>query len=126
MAVVEIDQKWVDEVHSLGSPEAVEVSTIVEEALRQHLFHLRQKKIERERRFYEENYPQLAAEYLGTFIAIHQCVIVDSDADGRVLARRVRTKFGRSPIAIIQVQDSPNPMSFNVRRPQLLTAQSAH
>ena len=119
MATVEIDQRWVDEIESLSNGTVLELPKVVDEAIRQHMFKLRQEKIDQERRYYEAHYGELAKQYLNQYIAIHNNAIVDADNDGRILARRVRHKFGRVPIAIIQVQETPEPAAFTIRSPRL-------
>ncbi|RME64868.1 MAG: hypothetical protein D6790_02630 [Caldilineae bacterium] len=121
MPVVEIDQRWVEELKSVGDIAPDDLRSIVDDALRQHFFYLRQKKIEQERKYYEANHAALYRKYAGKYIAIHNGEVVDVDEDGRVLARRVRQRFGRLPIAIIQVRDSPEPPIFAVRRPRVVS-----
>lgn len=119
MPVVEIDQRWVDEMKSVGDIAPDDLSAVVDDALRQHFFRLRQKKIDRERQFYEANHAALLDEYAEKFIAIHNGAVVGADEDGRVLSRQMRQQFGRTPIAIIQVQENPEPPTFTVRRPRV-------
>jgi hypothetical protein len=119
MPVVEIDQRWVEEMESVGDIAPDDLNAVVDDALRQHFFHLRQRKIDRERQFYEANHATLLEKYKGKFIAVHNGDVVGVDDDGHLLSRRVRQQFGRTPVAMIQVQDSPEPPTLRIRRPRL-------
>ena len=119
MATVEIDQRWVDEIHLLGNETDLDLSTEVESALRQHLFKLRQAKIDRERQWYETHHDELAQQDMGQYIAIHNQTVVDTDGDGHVLARRSRSAWGRIPIAIILVQEQSSPPMLILHTPRL-------
>ncbi|MEZ4657610.1 MAG: hypothetical protein R2911_08565 [Caldilineaceae bacterium] len=87
MATIEIDQRWVDELHLLGHDAELDLSAEIEVALRQHLFKLRQAKINA-RQWYEAHHGELVKKYIGRYIAIHNQTVVDTDADGRALAKR--------------------------------------
>jgi len=120
MSVVEVDSGLVDEIRTLGGMENGEVTAVVEDALRLHIFHLRQHKLDQECNFYEENHAQIVDQYLGRYVAIHHGQVIDADDDGSVLSRRVRKKFGRVPIAIIHVQETPDWPVLRIRRPRLI------
>lgn len=119
MATIEIDERWIDELRTLNNGKQFDLSTEVESALRYHLFKLRQSKIAHERRFYEESHAEIVEKYLGQYVAIHNHAIVDSDADGRSLSARMRQKLGRTPVAIILVEQHPDPPAVTLRAPRL-------
>lgn len=119
MSVVEIDSDLMNEIRIYGGPENGNLTAVIEDILRQHLFRLRQKKFDQECDSYEKNHPQIVEKYLGRYVAIHHGEVIDADEDGSVLSKRVREKFGRTPIAIIHVQDSPEWPVLRIRRPRL-------
>lgn len=119
MATVEIDERWIDELRSLNNGKQFDLSNEVESAVRYHLFKLRQSKIADERQYYEENHTEIAEKHLGQYVAIHNHAIVDSDADGRSLSARLRQKLGRTPVAIIFVEEHPDPPIISLRAPRL-------
>ncbi|HRJ43260.1 MAG: hypothetical protein KJZ86_05840 [Caldilineaceae bacterium] len=120
MAVVEVDSNLVQEIRTYGGLENGSLTSLIEDALRRHLFRLRQHKLDQECDFYEESHAQIVEKYLGQYVAIHHRQVVDADADGTVLSKRVRQKFGRVPIAIIHVQETPEWPVLRIRRPRLI------
>jgi hypothetical protein len=121
MPVIELDQHLIDELASLDEAKATQLEQVVHEAMRQHLFRLRQDKIARERRYYEEYYQEIARQHLGQYVAIHNGVVVGADQNGHELARRIRRQYGRIPVAIIQVSPMPDPPTVFARSPRLET-----
>ncbi len=63
--------------------------------------------IEVEQRLYEKQHQQLLVEYAGQYIAMYHGELVDSDADGASLSRRIRARFGNAPVLITPVLDEP-------------------
>lgn len=120
MPAIEVDPTLIQEIRSYSKAENGDLRTVVEDALRQHLFRLRQEKIDRECDAYQKNHPEIAGKYLGQFVAIHGGEVIDADPDGVVLSKRIREKFGRIPIAIIQVRETPEWPVIRVRSPKLV------
>ena len=118
MPVIEVNPTLIQEIRSYSNPENGDLRTVVEDALRQHLFRLRQQKIDRERRYYEAHHTVLVQTYLGQYVAIHEEAIVGSAPDGHELAHQMRQKYGRIPIAIIRVEETPEPPTIRVRSPK--------
>ncbi len=118
MAVVEIDSDLVNEIYRYGKNDNGNLIPIIEDALRRHLFQLRQEKIDRERRYYEAHHTVLVQTYLGQYVAVHDEAVVGSGPDGHELAHRMRQKYGRIPIAIIRVEETPEPPTIRVRSPK--------
>ncbi len=120
MPVIDVDPVLIEEIRSFGGLENDGLNIVVEDALRRHLFRLRQHKLDQECDFYEKNHAQIVDQYVGRYVAIHHGKVVDADADGTVLSRRVRQKFGRIPIAIIHVQETTDWPVLRIRRPRLI------
>jgi D-mannonate dehydratase len=119
MPIVEVDQRWIEEMKSIGSIAPNDIGAIVDDALRAHFFHLRQQKIVKERQFYEANHSEILQKYRGKYVAIHNETVIDTDEDGHELSKRVHEKHGRIQIAIIEVRETSEPPTFKVRRPRL-------
>ena len=122
MPAVQIAQHWIDELESL-QPEAtaIDMDAVVDAALQAYTYRQRQEKIARERQWYETNHPEIVKQYLGQYIGIHNGQVVDSDADGPTLSKRLRREYGRVAIAIIHVESTPEPPTLHLRSPQLAT-----
>jgi hypothetical protein len=121
MSVIEVDPTLIQEIRAYSNAENDDLRSVVEDALRQHLFRLRQQKIDQECDAYQRNYPQIAGKYLGQFVAVHNGEVIDADNNGVVLSKRIREKFGRVPIAIIQVRETPEWPVIRVRSPRLVS-----
>jgi|GEM_PF-6926418 len=120
MSVIEVDSGLIDEIRTFDAMENGSLTAVVEEALRRHLSRLRQQKIDRERRHYETCHPVLVQSYLGQYVAIHEEAVIGSGPDGHELAREMRQKYSRIPIAIIRVEESSEPPTIRVRSPKLV------
>lgn len=124
MPIVEIAQHWVDELVELQPhPVTITINEAVDIALQQYMFRQRQEKIARERRWYEVHHHELVQQYIGQFVAIHNGQVVDADQDGRLLSRRIRQRYGRVAVAIVQVDHSPDPPIFYLRTPKIAAVQ---
>ncbi len=80
---------------------------IFAEAVRSYLWDLRRRKISEESKIYRQRYPELKDRYLGQYIAMHKGQVVDHDTDFKLLRQRVRKRFGRTPVLMTLVKDSP-------------------
>lgn len=78
-----------------------------------------ERKIAIEQQAYEEQHPRILAQYRGHYIAMHRGEIVDSDVDDRALSRRIRLRYGNTPVLITPVLDEPV-QTFHVRSPRLV------
>ncbi len=83
------------------------VSDLVNEAVSEYVFHLQQKKIEREAAAYEQMHPDLRERFLGQWVAIHDGQLVDHDSDRMALYRRVRARFPHTAILVHRVVETP-------------------
>jgi len=120
MPAIEIAQHWVDELTNLH-PETttIDIKAVVNEALQQYAYRQRQAKIARERQWYEANHATLAQGYRGQYIGVHNSQVIDSDADGPTLSKRLRRCYGRVAVAIIYVDAEPGPPVLHIRSPKL-------
>ena len=83
------------------------VNDLVNEAVENYLRARQQEKLNQEIAAYEAMHPQLKQKYLGRWIAIHDGKLVDSDADGATLYKRIRAEYGRKAVLIRQVAAEP-------------------
>jgi hypothetical protein len=123
MSVIEVDSGLLDEIRTFDGMENSSLTAVVEEALCRHLSRLRQQKIDKERRYYETCHSVLVQSYLGQYVAIHEEAVVGSGPDGHELARQMRQKYGRILIAIIRIEEPPEPPTIRVRSPKLVRIQ---
>ncbi len=91
------------------------------EAALETLWSEQQQKINQEQQQYEAQHPALLKSYSGEYIAMHQGAVVDHDGDRVVLRRRVRARFGDTPVLITPVLAEMRQI-ITVRSPRLLEA----
>ncbi len=91
------------------------------EAALETLWSEQQQKINQEQQQYEAQHPALLKSYSGEYIAMHQGAVVDHDGDSVVLRRRVRARFGDTPVLITPVLAEMRQI-ITVRSPRLLEA----
>jgi hypothetical protein len=87
--------------------EARSVNELVNEAVARYLRDRQREKIARETAAFERLHPRLRRDHPGRWVAIHDGVLVDHDADVSALVSRVRAAFGRTSVLIRQVRDEP-------------------
>lgn len=75
--------------------------------------------IDEEQKKYEAQHPELFKQYAGQYIAMHLGEVVDSDADDSELSRRIRSRFGNTPVLITPVLAEPM-QTFVVCSPRLI------
>lgn len=83
------------------------VNDLVNEAVEFYLREQQRTKLDREVAAYEKLHPTLKQTHLGQWVAIHHEKLVDHDADGPSLYRRIRAKYGRVSVLIRQVTEQP-------------------
>jgi len=74
-------------------------------AIRRYLWNLDRRKISAESQVYRQRHAELKDRYLGQYIAMHNGQVVDHDPDFQTLYRRIRQRFGRTPVMITLVED---------------------
>lgn len=107
----------VHEVQQVATHEGKEVEKVVEEAVRHHLAHYRQKRILAETEAWYRLPVETRQQYHGQFVAVYNGEIVDHDPDRSQLYFRVRNRYDRQPVLIIEGGDQPMPV-YRVRSPR--------
>ena len=87
--------------------ESRSVQEIVNEALKIYLQAQDSEVIDREQKAFERMHGELLASHRGQWVAIHNGKLVDSAEDISTLNARVRKIYGRKPILMTPVTDSP-------------------
>jgi hypothetical protein len=55
------------------------------------------------------------ARYEGQYVAVHGQQVVDSDHDDLVLFRRIRSRYGRTPVLMLPAEGPPEIKAFSPR-----------
>lgn len=79
--------------------------------------------IDREQRAFESQHSDLLKQYRGRYIAMIGGQVVDHDLDRVALRRRIRQRYGSSPVLITSVEDEPVQTVW-IRSPRLVAEES--
>jgi hypothetical protein len=94
-------------LESAAARESRTLNDVVNEALGWYVQRLQEEKIDREAAAYERLHGSLRDRFSGRWVAIHNQQVVDNDSDHQALYHRVRNIFGRTPVLIRRVTESP-------------------
>lgn len=117
MAAVTIPSSLLAEADKIAHQEGITVDQLVADALRQRLKQRRRDQFQAEARAFETMHARLLEEYHGQFVAICNGQVVDHDPDKKMLYRRVRRRYGRTPVYFQQVTEETLP-TFRLRSPR--------
>jgi len=80
---------------------------ILESAVRTYLDEIERQAIRAETQAFWTMHQELRQTYPGQHVALYQGQVVDHDRDPARLAKRVRQRFGSSPVLIAPVKPGP-------------------
>lgn len=81
------------------------------------------RRINEEQRIYEAQHATLFKKYAGQHIAMYQGEVVDSDADGAELHRRIRLRYGNASVLVTPVLSTPR-QTIRLRGPRIIEERS--
>jgi hypothetical protein len=84
------------------------IDDLVNEAVENYLLEQQRAKIDQEIIAFEAMYDQLMDSYYNEWVAIHEGQMIDHDADGTALYKRVRAKYGSLSVLIRRVTEEAN------------------
>jgi predicted transcriptional regulator len=118
MSTITLSPQLINELEQVAEEQAVKPEEILENAVRVYLRQLEHKKIKSEAEAFRIMHVELAKQYLGQFVAIHNGQLVDHDEDFQALHSRIRQRFGRQPILLRRVTIEPERVLI-MRSPRL-------
>jgi hypothetical protein len=92
-----------ESLESDAAREARTVNDLVNEAVARYVRERQRAKIQRETAAYEAMFDQLARDYSGQWVAVHDGQVIDHDPDISTLYARTRARYGRTSVLIRQV-----------------------
>jgi len=104
MKVLTVSDELAKEIESEAQARGLEVEELLKQAIRRERTLAERKKIEREQTWWLAQPLTERAKYSGKYIAVHNQELVDSDVDSDALYRRVRAKFGRTPVLMMPAE----------------------
>ncbi len=108
MPTITLDQNVYKRLKEAAEEHETTADALLEDAARQYLWELERQKISEESELFRQQYPELKQKYLGRYIAMHQGKVVDHDVDEDALWQRVRERYGRTPVLIVRVRETPH------------------
>jgi glutamyl-tRNA reductase len=105
MSKIVVKPELYKRVEEAAREQKASVDEIFAQAIRRYLWELDRRKISEESKAYREQHVELKTQHLGEYIAMHEGQVVDHDKDFSALRRRVRQRFGHTPVMITQVEE---------------------
>lgn len=110
-----------DELAQTLESEAASRGLTIEDFLRSVLWRERtladRRKIEQEQEWWLNRPLSHRAKYEGQHIAVHEKQLIDHDADENALFKRIRAKYGNTPILIMPAE---GPREIRIFSPRLI------
>ena len=100
MSEIVLHEPLASQIKQEAEAEGIGVESLIESALRHYRFQLQRKKIDAESEWWQAATPEVRARYATEFVAIHHQQVVDHDRDEEALRKRIRAKYGKTPILI--------------------------
>jgi len=117
MVQIGIHPDLAKQIVSVAQERSVTTEVVVEEALRSYLRQAEQRQLWNEVEAFRSMFDELRQRYPDQFVAIYSGKLVDHDPDFQSLHRRIRQRFGRNPVLIRRVENSPE-RTLNFRSPR--------
>lgn len=118
MTTIALQPSLVEQVKQMADTVGIDAGVLIGEAIKEHIAHLRREKLETEITAFELMHKDLKAQYLGSFVAVHDGQVVDSDEDFEPLFLRVREQLEPVPVLIRRVDAEPQ-MELCFRSPRM-------
>ena len=113
---IDLEPDLIERLDEMAHQTDTQISQLANEALSRYLDELNRHKIRAEGDAFRKMHAVLLQQYEGKYVAIHNGQVVDHDDTAGELSRRVRARFGKTPVLIQQVTDKPR-HTLNVRSP---------
>ncbi len=117
MTTITLKPNLVKQIEQMAHTVGIDATVLVNDAIQEHIIHLRREKLEAEITAFELMHEDLKAQYLGN-LAVYNGQVVDSDEEFESLFLRVREQLGSVPVLIRQVGIKPQ-AEFRFRSPKI-------
>ncbi len=108
MPTITIESKLYQQLEEVAEAQESNTQAIAHDAFRLYLWEQNRRAISKESQIYRQQHIELKAQYLGEFVAMYQGIVVDNDEDFQMLYKRVKKRFGRTPVMITEVKETPD------------------
>ncbi|MCP4167018.1 MAG: hypothetical protein GY759_14175 [Chloroflexi bacterium] len=107
MPTVTIEPELYQRVETAASERKTSVDEVLADAARDYLWELDRQKISQESQAYCQMHADLVECFLGKYVAVHDGTVVDHDSDMQTLYKRIRQRYGRTPVMMTLVVEEP-------------------
>jgi hypothetical protein len=103
MTIIALQEpKLIAEIMEIAEHEGQSATHFVVEAVQRHIALYRQKRIQAETEAWYRLSITQRQKYIGHYVAVKGGEIVDSDPERLTLYHRIKERFGREPVLIIE------------------------
>jgi hypothetical protein len=113
------ERRLVEELEQVAAQQNTSAEALLNTAVSQFLYNKVLRKMQAENQAFEQMHSKLVTQYLGQYVAIHNCELIDHDTDLMALRKRIRQRFGRMPILLRQVTPERELRELILRSPRL-------
>lgn len=113
------EPKLISEIMEIAEHEGQSATDFVVEAVQSYIALYRQKRIQAETEAWYHLPESVRQQYAGQYVAVHAGQVVDSDPERLALYHRLKERFGREPVLMIEggVQAMPAYRSTSAHTP---------
>lgn len=107
----QISEELANKIHREAETRGVSIEEYLRSTILRESIFLARQKIEQEQKWWLSQSLNQRAKYEGEYIAVHNKKLIDHDKDEIGLTRRIREKYGNTPILIMPAE---GPRELNV------------
>jgi predicted methyltransferase len=117
MTILQISEKLAWEIQTEAKERGLAVEAFLQKSLQRERTLANRRKIEQEQAWWFHLPLSKRARYEGEFVAIHNQQVIDHSKNENALHKRIRTKYGKTPILIMPAE---GPKNINIYSPRLI------
>ncbi len=100
MSEIIVHEPLASQIRQEAEQAGVDAEHLIATAVRHYRFQAQRRKIEAEAEWWRGVPAEMRTRYVGEFVAVHDKAVLDHDRDEEVLRRRIRKRYGKTPILI--------------------------
>lgn len=116
MSTIELPYKLLNPLEELATRHGSSVESLLEDVISDYLRKQRHEQLLQEMDRFRAQHSLLKDQYAGQFIGMVDGRVLDHDADGGTLYKRLHQQYGELPILIVQMTDTPEQEFTNLQR----------
>jgi len=104
MTDIRLDDQLLELLKQTAADKSMSVDDVVVQAVRSYLRQLEQEQMAENIQYFLSHRAELIRLYPNEYVAVYANEVVDHELDFQVLHRRIRKRFGRTPVLVRHVQ----------------------